>query len=67
MGWLGSLGLIGAGVAGLLYAFANMNWDAPQASDWGNNFVWPSVGAICLGVVILLWQIIWAFVPGMSE
>ena len=53
MAWLG-FALIVTGVVAFAIAIDNTNWVAPQAADPGNKFIWPSIGIVVLGVLLIL-------------
>jgi len=58
--WFG-LALIVIGAAVFLFGFSNTNIEAPQASDYGNRFIWPGIGLALLGAAMIGFQI-FAFV-----
>jgi hypothetical protein len=53
MPWWPGIALVVCGVAVFLFGFMNTDIEAPQASDYGNRFIWPGIITAAVGVVVL--------------
>lgn len=56
--WYLAIALIVIGGIILIFALNNVSYTAPQASDPGNKFIWPSIGLMALGAILLSYKII---------
>lgn len=55
------------GVFTFLYGMANTNIEAPQASDWGNRFIWPGIWMFIGGIFCVICGLVLAFVDNFTK